>query len=191
MDAVSQQTLERIFSEFAQLGEQLGPPAPRLWEDARHFFLKSQGKRVSAERKERLIRAAVVLASAAFEGWTNFLAGELLQNGQLLVGRKLTDDEADRLFERRKRYSAKSRFLLLCRIFNGGREPGSSICETLSFSFETRDEIVHPKPGKFAEILRSGPGWKAFSGFLVADIFLARLWAKANSSHRLATRRGR
>lgn len=182
-----------MFAEFEQLGSQLGGKTLQLWEDARHFFSYCNTKAaVASGDRERLLRAAVIMASAAFEAWTNFLAERIVRDGQV-SRHKLTETEADFLREKQKRlengkiiersgkYSSTDRFLLLCRIVSGA-DPSSSLCDCLRCSFETRDHLVHPKPGSSGHSLNSKRAESAYLGFLAADIFLAKAWFKAQSN---------
>ena len=180
-----------LFAEFDELIVQLGEEAARLWTDAIMLFRNANKRRVSVARKASLLRAAVIMAAAALEGWTNFLAEKLAQDGRA-GARVLTEAGMDCLCERRKvlrdgkviddkaRYSSIDRFLLLFRLLTGS-EPRGPLRAALKLGFETRDELVHPKPAKPFDILESGRGWDAFSNFLGAEVILARAWKKAKS----------
>jgi len=177
----------KLFGEFRELARDLGPEASELWGDAFAFMKASGGKRIIEKRRKRYLRAAVVTAAAAFEGWTNFLAASVIAKPEI-VGRALTEFELDCLCEKQKkldggavresqgRYRSQDRFLLLLGILNGERElpkePG------LRTSFQIRDRLVHPKPGGS---VAPSDLHDAFFGFLGADIDLGIAWKKAKS----------
>jgi hypothetical protein len=176
---------------LAQLGTELGPEAFQLWADAWQFFGESGKARFREERRRRLRRAAVLMAAAAFEGWTNFLADKVVHDGQV-AGRRLSEAEVDALREKRKvlcngkieeakaRYGSMDRFLLLFRVLTD-QGLNNGLRSKLKSSFESRDQLVHPKPGKSFDVLQSGRGADAFINFLGADVALAEAWVKAKS----------
>ena len=189
VEADKLKSIKELFAEFLQLGKHLGENATLLWMDAIEFWTSTNKKRITTQRKVRLLRAAVLLAAAAFEAWTNFVAENVVQV-RAVAGRGLTEAELDVLCERRKvirdgtikeekaRYSSADRFLLLFQILNGNRGLPKKLRTQLKSAFDTRNELVHPKPGKFADVLESGRGSVVIGTFLAADIELAKVWVK-------------
>jgi len=160
-----------------------------LWDDAVRFFGESHGKKVSAHRRARLLRVTVLTAAAAFEGWTNFLAVDVVSNARL-VAKKLTEFEIDCLSEQRKsllesgkvkpekgKFSSILRFALLYRILSNGALP-AKLHSALKAAIDVRDALVHPKPGNSVDqaTLR-----EAFVSYWAADVALAKVWEKARS----------
>lgn len=179
----------QLFVDFVVLRDSLGAEVSKLWSDVFEFMKELQpGRRISATRRQRLMRSAVFCAAAAFEAMTNFLSDQIASTGEI-DGRKLTEAERDYLQERRKVleggrirdekriYRSKDRFLLLYSILGKGRVLPSGIRAGLDKSFATRDELTHPKPGASLDLVRSGKGADAVIGFLSGDLFLARAWA--------------
>jgi len=193
VDADKLKSINEMFAEFLQLGEQLGENPTQLWMDVIQLWASTFKKRITVQRKARLLRGAVLLAAAAFEAWTNFLAGMVIQVGTV-ASRRLTEAEIDCLKERRKvlrdgkikeekvRYSSADRFLLLFQILNGNQALPEHLHTQLKSAFVTRDELVHPKPEKFADVLESGRGSIVIATFLAVDIELAKAWIKAKET---------
>ena len=189
MNQELQSQFEATLVEFSAVSERLPKEASQLWYDAIRFFVESRRKRVSAERRARLWRATVLTAAAAFEGWTNFLAVDVVSNARL-VARKLSEFEIDCLSEQRKslrdrvkvdvekgKLSSISRFALLYRILGNGELP-DKLHSALKAAIGVRDALVHPKPGNSVDQARLR---EAFVSYWAADIALARVWEKARS----------
>jgi hypothetical protein len=169
--------------------QSLGDEILWLWDDAIHFWQKSVAKAkttgVGSQEHERLLRAAVLTAGAAFEAFTNFLSFRITGEGL-----SLSEFEADVLRETKRevrggevrevkgKYPAQERFLLLYRIVSGGEQFEAQWKNDLESAFEIRDAIVHPKPGNVLRLSVDERGSKAALGFLSADMFLALEAAK-------------
>lgn len=178
-----------VFSEFFKNVKTLGGPVSQLWSDGFDFMLEARpGKRgVGVEKRQRLLRAAILTSAAAFEAFTNHLAGRIVQASEV-PARKLTEFEMDclsekhrilekgRIKENRKLYSAKDRFLLLFRLLTGDKEFPSDLLAELDNSFRIRDMLVHPKPGVSIDVSKDNMAEKVVFGFLKADLFLSRVW---------------
>lgn len=173
-------------ADFLTCINDLGPEVAERWQDV-VWFLKKAEASVSDTKRERLLRAAVLTAAAAFEAYTNFLADRITQVGEVR-GRRPTEFEMDCLREKhsvlengkvqkkRKLYSAKERFLLLHNLLSGGRELPKEVGLRLGESFDVRDELVHPKPSFATTLLENNRGVDAVGGFLGADFVLSALW---------------
>jgi hypothetical protein len=187
--AESESAASAAFTDFEKLKEFLGQDVVQLWSDASDFFLAANPSKphVSHERRQRLGRAAVLTAAAAFEAVTNFLSEQILRAGPA-GGYTLTEYQIDCLREKRKYldggmvkeknqiYSSKERFLLLFRLVTGLPDRHKTLFQDLDRSFELRDRLVHPKPGPSVGILTDQMWTSAFLGFLTADLVLARMW---------------
>ena len=178
--------VDDIVLEFFNNTSSLGKEVSQLWLDALQF-LNDAERMKSPEKRERLLRASILTAAAAFEAWTNFLADRIAQAGEVAGGR-LGEFEIDCLREKhkvlqkgkvkdeRKLYSAKDRFLLLFRLLSGDKEFPDEMLSRLEKSFEVRDEVVHPKPGISINLGENRRGHDAVYGFLQADLILSKVW---------------
>lgn len=172
--------------ELAKYLQEAGP----LWGEALQFRLGAGAKRIREKRKLRLLRAAVIMAAAAFEGWTNFLADKILADNRT-AGRGLTEFEGDCLREKRKqlqngdvheqncRFTSQERFLLLYKILNDDQRLNDGARTDLDRALKIRDRLIHPKPGNPVEMSELE---SAFGGFFRADVALAEAWVKAKSN---------
>lgn len=167
---------------FAAL-EKLGEPLPALWVDTFEFMqagMKAKGRDLIQE--QGFFRVAIVLASAAFEGFVNFIANEVVRAGSI-SGHKLTEFEIDCLSERRRLleggeikekrqiYSTRERYFLLSRLFGHGHVVTTDIKAKLDSSLKARDQIVHPKPGSTVKLDET-----AVIGFYGAAVGLFLVW---------------
>jgi len=170
----------RVIAKFFENIEKLGAPLPQLWTDAFEFM--TQGARAKGKDEvieQGFLRVSVLLAAAAFEGFVNYVAERVVQAGDV-HGIKLTEFELDCLGERRrildngvikvKRqiYSTRERFLLLCRKLSHGHAISAEYEAKLESSIETRDLLVHPKPGNPINV-----DAKCVMGFFTAALWLS------------------
>lgn len=186
----AESTATKAFGDFEALKESLGRDVVQLWSDAFDFFreVRPTRPRITVEHRQRLARAAVLTAAAAYEAVTNFLSDQILE-APPIEGFALTEFEIDCLREKRKVldggivnegkqfYSSKERFLLVLRLSTEGPAHDKTFVESLDRSFKLRDSLVHPKPGAFVGMLTDESWTSAYLGFLTADLVLARMWA--------------
>jgi len=184
---------QQALAKFADLADHLGSEASQLWGDAFALWKAARARRLRPDRRARFWRAAVVMASAGFEGWTNYLAEKVMSTQRVSASRP-SEFELDCLHERQKRlrdggvveeegrFSSKNQFLLLYRLLNGGQSLDPGIGRRLESSLKLRDRLVHPKPGQPIDALELE---RAYNGFLEADVALATAWVRANSERAL------
>jgi hypothetical protein len=184
-------TFSRI-TKFTGLTNQLGDVPTELWSDALEFWKAAEKRGVSKQQRARLLRAAVLLSAAAFEGVTNFLAERVAQAGAA-AGRALSEAKIHALREKRMvlrdsgelkeqdaRYTSLARFLFLFLIV-AGTSANDALRRSLQGAFDTRNDLVHPKPRQFADASQSERHLATFNAFLAADILLIEAWAEARS----------
>jgi len=192
VEQVSNSALQKLVRDFARLKDYLGEEVSRLWSDAEDFLREAiaDGPGATPARTQRVARAAVLTAAAAFEAVTNYLSEQVVQAGEVL-GKELRESEIDclrekrkvlengKIMERKQTHSSKDRFLLLYSLLSKGRDLRDSTRARLNSSFRVRDGLVHPKPGASIDLLRDDAAEKAVMGFLIADLLLAAVWANA------------
>ena len=182
-EGVSQgKELQSLLQLFENAGK-LGGPVSELWTDALHLLLDAlPTKRMREERRQRILRSSVLMASAASEAFVNYLAGKVVE-AEDIRGARLTEFERDCLRGKRRRLekgevreerqllSTKERCLLLLRLLKADRDHLQRETGLLEKSIEVRDKIVHPKPGTSVSV-----DHEAVVGFFRVAMLLSAAW---------------
>src|SRR5437899_11038368 len=94
-DGVSQgKELQGLLQLFENAGK-LGGPVSELWTDALHLLLDAlPTKRMREERRQRILRSSVLMASAASEAFVNYLAGKVV-DAEDIRGARLPEFDRD------------------------------------------------------------------------------------------------
>ena len=181
------------FADFESKSQELGPEVHLLWTDAISFHngALQAAQLGKTEEQERYLRAAVLVAAAAFEGFTNFFARSVIYDGLQMkeIERNALSEESERIDERGEIKSTKTkigsaaRFLLLYRLCSKGKQLDEKTKAKLESAFKVRDALVHPKPGCQVSLSVENRGTKAFLDFMTADMMLTQE-AKANATPR-------
>jgi len=179
----------RAYEEFEKKSRDLGPEVHVLWTDAHYFFGRSleAAKLGKTDEEERFLRATVLVAAAAFESFTNFLAHSVVNSSAQMTEfeRNILLEQQERVNDKGQVHTSKSkcgtlqRFLLLFRICSTGRDFDEDTRKELQEALDVRDAIVHPKPGCNLNLAAERRGIKVFHDFLTADIMLTVV-AKTN-----------
>jgi hypothetical protein len=182
-------TFVQAYADFESKSRELGPEIHRLWTDAISFHTQSMeaARTSNKDEQERFLRAAVLVASAAFEGFTNFLAQSVVSAGAKMseFEKNILQEKQERINDRgnveepKAKVGALPRFLLLYRICSNGLSFEEESYQKLKSAFQLRDEIVHPKPGCDLSLSTGNRGTKAFLDFMTADMMLTMV-AKDN-----------